>query len=131
MIPKSEALYPDSPIFKKAEEIFTISRHISEYMTHDLAVLRPDGQEDPAIYFGGDIVQQSVSLAPEILKAESQPFPEAKRKYAASITRLVNMIYNNCDRLEGVNSNGKDFLPLLRNEIKKFRKLQRSWMLTF
>jgi hypothetical protein len=32
--------------------------------------------------------------------------------------------------LEKSNSNGKDFLPILRQELKKFRKLQRHWMLT-
>lgn len=121
---------PQSPIYKKAQEIFAISRRISSYLTDDLAVLRDNGQEDPSIYFGGDIVQQSESLVPEILKAESQTFSEEKHKYAASVTRLVNMLYKNCERLERANSNGKDFLPILRGEIKKFRKLQRNWMLT-
>ena len=86
--------------------------------------------EDPNIYFSGDIIQQSVSLAPEILKAESMPFSEDKRRYAASVTRLANSLYRNCERLENTNSNGRDFLPLLRAELKKFRKLQRNWMLT-
>ena len=27
-------------------------------------------------------------------------------------------------------SNGKDFLPVLRRELKKFKKLQHNWMLT-
>ena len=131
MIPSFPNRLPQSPIYKKAQEIFTLSRHISTYLTDDLAVLQEDGNEDPSIYFGGDIVQQSVSLAPEILKAESETDAEEKHKHAASVTRLVNRIHKNCERLEHANSNGKDFLPILRGEIKKFRKLQRSWMLTF
>ena len=75
-------------------------------------------------------MQQSVSLAPEILKAESEVFSEEKHKYAASLNHLVNSLDRNCERLTHVNSNGKDFLPLLRRELKKFRKLQRNWMLT-
>lgn len=130
MIPSFPNKLPQSPIYRKALDIFTLSRHISSYMTDDLAVLQDDGQEDPTIYFGGDIVQQSVSLVPEILKAESQTFSDEKHRYAASVTRLVNMLHKNCERLELANSNGKDFLPILRGEIKKFRKLQRSWMLT-
>ena len=131
MIPSFPNRLPHSPIYRKAQEIFTLSRHISTYLTDDLAVLQEDGDEDPNIYFGGDIVQQSVSLAPEILKAESEPYSEQKHKHAASVTRLVNRIYKNCERLERANTNGKDFLPILRGEIKKFRKLQRNWMLTF
>jgi hypothetical protein len=130
MIPSFPNKLPHSPIYRKAQEIFTLSRHISTYITDDLSVLREDGKEDPTIYFGGDIVQQSVSLAPEILKAESQTFAEEKHKYAASVTNLVNRLHKNCERLELANTNGKDFLPILRGEIKKFRKLQRNWMLT-
>jgi hypothetical protein len=75
-------------------------------------------------------VQQSVSLAPEILKAESQLFSEEKYKYAASVSKLTTKLYKNCERLELSNSNGREFISLLRNELKKFRKLQRTWMLT-
>ena len=116
-----------SPIYKKALDIFVLSRHISAYFVQDLCTLQANGEEDPHIYCSGDIVQQSVSLAPEILKAENQLFSEHKHKYAASVGRLINLLNKNCERLERANTTGKDFLPLLRNEIKKFRKLQRSW----
>ena len=130
MIPTIPNSFHQSAMYKKAMDIFAISRNISSYLVHDLASLHSSGREHTHIYFTGDIVQQSVSLAPEILKAESQPFSEEKHKYAASVVRLTNLLYKNCERLENVSSNGKDFLPILRNELKKFRKLQRSWMLT-
>ena len=130
MIPSIPNHFPQSALHKKAMEIFKLARNLSNYFVHDLAHLQPNGSEDPNIYFTGDMVQQSVSLAPEILKAENQPFAEEKYKSAASVTRLTNLLYKNCERLENANSNGKDFLPLLRSEIKKFRRLQRTWMLT-
>ena len=130
MIPTIPNHFPQSAMYKKAMDIFTISRNISSYLVHDLSPLRLNGKDDSKIYFTGDIVQQSESLAPEILKAENQPFTEEKHKYAASVIRLTNSLYKNCERLEGSDSNGKDFLPILRNELKKFRKLQRTWMLT-
>ena len=130
MIPLAPDQKHESALHRKAMEIFTLARNVSAYIVQDLAQLEPNGTENPNIYFTGDIVQQSVSLAPEILKAESQAFAEEKFKSAASVTRLANMLYKNCERLEGADSNGKDFLPLLRSEIKKFRKLQRTWMLT-
>lgn len=120
----------DLPIYKKAIEIFALSQNISMYLTHDLSALRSDGTEDSNIYFSGDIVQQSVSLAPEIINAELERFSEKKHKHIASLKRLTNMLYKNSYRLEYSNSNGKDFLPILRSELKKFKKLQRSWMLT-
>ncbi len=122
--------FPVSPIYEKAQQIFFLSRNISNYLTYDLTPLHKNGSENEYIYFTGDIVQQSVSLAPHILKAESQLFSEEKQRYAATVTRLTNMLYKNCDRLEHANSNGKEFLQLLRNELKKFKKLQRTWLLT-
>ncbi len=119
-----------SPIHKKALEIFTLSSHISKYLAQDLAPLQSNGNEDPNIYFTGDIVQQSISLAPEIVKAESKTFSEEKHKHVLSLSHLTNVLYKNCERLEKTNSNGKEFLPLLRNELKKFKKLQHIWMLT-
>lgn len=118
------------PIYKKAMEIFTLSLNISRYLSHDLTDLKKDGSENPHIYFSGDIVQQSVSLAPEIANAVLQRYSERKHKHIASLKRLTNMLYTNSYRLERSNSNGKDFLPILRSELKKFKKLQRSWLLT-
>ena len=120
----------DLPLSHKALEIFSLSRKISSYLNYDLAPLRVDGTEDNDIYFSGDIVQQSESLVPEIIKAEVERSSEKKRKHAASVNRLTRLLYKNCKRLEHSNSDGKDFLPILRKELKIFNKLQRSWMIT-
>ena len=130
MYPPIPKQFTPSPLYQKAQEIFKISRSISQYFVDDLCYLQPDGKEDPNVYFSGDIVQQSNSLAPEILKAESQTFSEDKHRHAASVNRLTNLLYKNCERLEKTHSNGKDFMPILRRELKNFRKLQRNWMLT-
>ena len=120
----------NSAIYRKAQEILHLTRHISFYLSQDLAPLQRNGREHSDIYFTGDIIQQSVSLGPQILKAESQLFQDEKHRYAASVMRLSNLLYKNCRRLERINSNGKDFLPILLKELQKFRKLQHIWQLT-
>lgn len=118
------------PVYKKAVEIFALSQNISMYLNYDLSSLKEDGSEDSNIYFSGDIVQQSVSLAPVIANAELERYSDKKHKHIASLKRLTNMLYKNSYRLERSNSRGKDFLPILRSELRKFKKLQRNWMLT-
>ncbi|MCK7591416.1 hypothetical protein M0G43_12590 [Subsaxibacter sp. CAU 1640] len=118
------------PIYKKAIEIIILSRSISTYLNQDLSYLRPDGTEDTDIYFSGDIVQQSSSLAPEIVNAELERYSDKKHKHIASLERLTNRLYHSCKRLERCNSNGKDYLPMLRSELLKFKKLQHTWTLT-
>ncbi|GAA4230401.1 hypothetical protein GCM10022291_00440 [Postechiella marina] len=130
MSPKTPSNLSELPIYQKALDIFALSQNISIYLNHDLSSLKPDGTEDTNIYFSGDIVQQSVSLAPEIVNAELERYSERKHKHIASLKRLTNMLYKSSYRLERSNSNGKDFLPILRSELKKFKKLQRSWLLT-
>ncbi|MFV9550462.1 hypothetical protein [Algibacter sp. PT7-4] len=120
----------DLPVYKKALEIFVLSQSISTYLNQDLSHLKPDGSEDNNIYFSGDIIQQSVSLVPEILNAERARYSDRKHRHIASLKKLTNKLYKNSYRLERSNSNGKDFLPILRSELKKFKKLQSTWMLT-
>jgi hypothetical protein len=100
-------------------------------MNKDLAPLKDDGTEDRAIYFSGDIIQQSESLAPEIVKAELERYSEKKHRHIRSVKRLTNRLYKNCKRLEQSNSDGVDFLPILRKELNKFKKLQHTWTLKF
>ena len=95
-----------------------------------MCLINPDGTEDSNIYFTGDIVQQSSNLAPEIINAERERFSDKKHKHIESIERLTYPLDKNCKRLENTKSNGKDYLPILRNELKKFRKLKHNWMLT-
>ena len=121
---------PDMPIYKKALEIFSLSRKISTYLNYDLSHLLSDGKENQNIYFSGDIVQQSESLVPEIIKAEAEIYLENKHKHADTVKRLTNLLYKNCARLELSSSNGRDYIPILRKELKMFRKMQRTWMMT-
>jgi len=120
----------NTPIYTKALEIFLLTRNISRYLNYDLSNLKTDGTEDELVYFSGDIVQQSELLAPEIIKAEAEIYSENKHKHADRLERLTKLLFKNCKRLEQCNSNGKDYLPILRRELKMFKKLQRNWMLT-
>ena len=43
--------YFNSAIYKKAQEIGMLSKHISDYLNTDLASLSENGQENPDIYF--------------------------------------------------------------------------------
>jgi len=121
---------PESPIYKKALDIFKLSQNISIYLNNDLCELKPDGTENCMIYFSGDIVQQSISLVPQIVNAALEPYPEQRHKHIISLKRLIHKIYKNSYRLEATHSNGKDFLPLLRSELNKFKKLQKTWLMS-
>ena len=130
MLPVIPSHLSELPIYKKAMEIYILSRSISSYIQYHLINLKQDGTENTDIYFSGDIIQQSVSLGPVIVNAELEKYSDKKYKHIESLQRLTSLLYKNSFRLEYTNSNGKEFLPILRSELKKFKKLQRNWMLT-
>lgn len=121
---------PHSPLYKKALEIFTLSKSLSQFLVHDMAVLNEKGEEHPEIYYTGDIVQKSSSIIPEIINAEQKHYSEEKHKHAASVAHLSILLYKNCERLEQSVPNGKEFIRMLRKELKGFRKMQRQWHLS-
>lgn len=121
---------PHSPLHKKALEIFTLSKNISQFLVYDLSELDSEGKEHPDIYVSGDIVQKSVSMIPEIINAEQKTYSEERQKHAASVAHLSKMLYKNCERLEHSVPKGKEFLRLLRKEIRGFRKMHHQWALT-
>tara|TARA_B100000900_G_scaffold414973_1_gene443267 strand:+ start:317 stop:718 length:402 start_codon:yes stop_codon:yes gene_type:complete len=119
-----------SSLHKKAQDIGRLSKAISAYLMNDLAPLSTNGSEDSNIYFSGDIVQQSISLSEEIIKAERTLVPDKKYMHARTLRWLTYRLMQNCKRLEQCNSNGKNFIQILRIELKKFKRLHKHWMLT-
>lgn len=124
------AALSNHPVYRKALDISIISRRISSCISQDMSDADVSDVENDLIYFSGDIVHQSYSLGPEIIKAEAHKHSEKKYKHIKSLDRLTFKLINSCKRLEHSNSNSKDFLPILRSEVKKFRNLQLHWMLT-
>ena len=117
-------------LYNKALEIFKLSRHVSSYLIDDLAHLDAQGNEHEAVYFTGDIIRHSDALAPEILKIENQAFQDDRIRHARGLELLTHRLYKTCERLERAESSGRDFVVMLRSELKKFRRMQHSWIVT-
>ena len=118
-----------SAFYNKAHEIRVLSKAISDYLSKDLSPLTTAGQENPYIYFSGDIVQQSTSLSEQITKAEQTTQTDRRHHHVLTLNWLTYRLIENCKRLEHCNSNGKDFLLPLKIELKKFKSLQKHWQL--
>ncbi len=122
--------YSKSPIYIKALEILSLSRNISKYLNYDMASLTHEGQENPAIYLTGDIILHSNFLGDSILEAEKEVLSEKRDKYLTAIEKWTYRLHKNCERLEQNADNGQEFIRLLKYEVRRFRVLQRKWMMT-
>lgn len=119
-----------TPLYKKALEILSLSRNISHYLQYNMAPLCNEGREHPSIYLTGDIILHSNFLGDSILDAENEILSENRDKHFNAIEKWSYRLHKNCERLEQHSDNGKEFIRLLKHEIRRFRALQRKWMLT-
>jgi len=122
--------YSKSPIYNKALEILSLSRNISNYLNYEMANLKYEGTEHPAIYLTGDIILHSNYLGDSILDAEKEVLSEKRDKHLTAIEKWTYRLHKNCERLEQQSDYGKDFIRLLKYEVRRFRVLQRKWMLS-
>lgn len=122
--------YSKSPIYKKALDILSLSENISQYLNYEMCSLTYDGKEHPAIYLTGDIILHSNFLGDSILEAENEILSENRDKHLTAIEKWAYRLHKNCERLEQHSENGKEFIHLLKHEVRRFRVLQRKWMLS-
>ena len=127
MYPNKTEFYRN--FYGKALEIKNISRIIADYVVDELSA-STDNSKSKTLYYSGDIVQQSIIISEEIIKAEKSIFSEKKYFHACTIEWLISRLLITCKRIESSCSKSKDFIPILKKEVKKFKLLQNYWMLT-
>lgn len=119
--------FSDFSMYERAKQIKALSKHVSQYLNYDLNSLDEEGKEHPGIYLTGDIIMQSDLLGDAVLNSEKEVLQENKEKYHFITEKWLYRLHRNCERLEAYVGNGKEFVLLLKAEIKRFQLLHRKW----
>lgn len=117
-----------SPIYKKALDIFKLSRHVATYITDDKDIISMYRSGNKSDIYADNLVMNAFRLVPKIVEAETEVSPQKKLNYAKSLHYFIDKIYNDCVKLENVVSHGKDFLKMLRVELKSMRKIHSRYL---
>ena len=115
-------------IYKKSIDIFKLSRHVASYVTDDkdiFSMYRSGGKSDN---YADNLVMNAYRLVPKIVETETQSNRTLKLKYAKSLRVFIDRIYQDCKNLETTKIQGKDFVQMLRNELKNLRKIHNSYV---
>jgi len=115
-------------IYKKSIDIFKLSRHVASYVTDDkdiFSMYRSGGKSDN---YADNLVMNAYRLVPKIVETETQSNRTLKLKYAKSLRVFIDRIYQDCKNLETTKIQGKDFVQMLRNELKSLRKIHNSYV---
>ena len=115
-------------IYKKSIDIFKLSRRVAAYITDDkdlISMYRSGSRSDN---YADNLVLNAFRLVPKIVETEGQQNADLKLKYAKSLRYYIDLLYKNCLQLENTKIQGKEFVKLLRTELKTFRKIHRHYV---
>lgn len=115
-------------IYQKSLDIFKLSRHIASYISNDKSVLAMYLSMNKIDKFADNLVMNALGLVPKIVETECQENPGLKLKYAVSLRYFIDRLYQNCLQLESTKIQGKDFVKLLRKELKNLRQIHKNYV---
>ena len=115
-------------IYKKSLDIFDLSRRIASYITDDKDLISMYKSGSKSDNYADNLVLNAYRLVPKIVEAEIQDNQILKLKQAKSLKYFIERIYQDCLMLESLKIQGKDFVQLLRKELKKLLIIHRSYV---
>lgn len=116
------------PAYRKALEIFRISRAIAAYFSEDQNILEMQMSGHPHHHYAGLLIDESLQLAPGIASAACDPSPTSRIERIQKLKRAAKNLRQQCKNLEFSGVKEIEFLGLLRKEIKQFDKMLSDWV---
>lgn len=116
------------PVYKKALEIFKISRAVSSYFSDDRHVLEMELSHVPAHNYAGRLVTESLQLAPGIAGVFTAKTKELQERRIKRIKKAAKRIKSHCRNIEITGIKDTEFLDILRGEINHFEHLISDWI---
>lgn len=111
------------PVYRKALEIFKVSRAIAYAVSDKQHVMEMCDSSRLKNRFAGEIITDSLRLAPELAGVQSATCSILRLKRAKKIQKAVHRILHRCRKLEFHSAKEKEFLQLLRWELLQFEEL--------
>lgn len=115
-------------IYQKSLDIFKLSRHIASYISYDKDILSMHKSLKKTDRCASNLVMDALGLVPKIAEIENLKNPTLKLQYAKSFPLFIDRLNQYCIQLECTKIHGKDFLKLLRKELKKLRVIHKHYV---
>lgn len=120
--------FKNLPVYNKALEIFRVSRAIACSISDNKNILEMGFSENSNHRCAGEIVSDSLQLAPGLATVQCTSNPSLRLRRAKQIRKAVHRIISGCKKLEFDGAREKEFLTILRSEILQFDHLFSEWL---
>lgn len=119
------------PVYRKALELCHMSREIASYVTFNknLRKLYQSASHRDTIL--DSLLTDAILIPKKIALAETTASPSERLQIATYINIIIRNINSYCRGLEHDGVKETEYLDLLRNELRSFRKSFRTWSNNF
>lgn len=118
------------PVYKKALDIFQVSRGIACAMSEKRHVLEMGYSSYENDQVAGSLVSTSLKIFPELAAIQNATTRENITKRAQKIRRSANSMLAKCKLIEKQGLKETEFLRLLRMELNQFDRILVEWLNT-
>ncbi|WP_372974074.1 hypothetical protein [Muriicola sp.] len=115
------------PIYRKALELCTLSQELASFVTYNknlLTLYQSDSHRD---HIADSLITDAVLIPQQIARAETSASMGDRMKSATFIGIMLRNINSYCNGLEKDGLREKEYLNLLRREIRLFRRSFKKW----
>ncbi len=118
------------PVYKKALDIFKMSRGIAYAISEKRHVLEMEYSSSTNEKAAGALVSTSLKLFPELAAIQNATNRENLLKRAQNIRRSARQLVDKCRMIEKQGLKEKEFLGMLLIELNNFDRLFGEWLKT-
>lgn len=115
------------PVYQKALELCTLSRELASFVTYNKNMLTLYQSQSLRDHIADSLLTDSVLIPQQIARAETSDSVSDRMKSATFIGIMIRNISAYINGLEQDGVREKEYLHLLRREIRIFRRSFKKW----
>lgn len=115
------------PVYRKALELCQMSREIASYVSFNKDLLKLYKSNSLRDIIADSLLTDTILIPQKIAQAESSSSLSERMKSATYINIMIRNINSYCTGLERDGVREKEYLNLLREEIRSFRRSFKEW----
>ncbi len=115
------------PVYRKALELCHMSREIASYVSFNKDLLKLYKSNSLRDIIADSLLTDTILIPQKIAQAESSNSLSERMKSATYINIMIRNINSYCTGLEKDGVREKEYLNLLREEIRSFRRSFKEW----
>lgn len=115
------------PVYRKALDLCKMSREIAAYVSYNKDLLKLYQSNSHRDIIADSLITDAILIPQKIAQAEHSESDAVRMKSATFINIMIRNILSYCNGLEKDGVKEKEYLNLLRKEIKGFRKSFKTW----